>query len=280
MFQHVVSQEWLLDRLEDSSLRVVDCRFQLMDPQAGRRAYERDHIPGAVYFDLEKDLSAPVGEHGGRHPLPDPQTFAEKLGRAGIDDSITVVAYDDQRGMVASRLWWMLRYLGHEKVFVLNGNYSLWKEKGYPVTDEVPSFDIARFFPRIRTEMVVDMERVRDRIGRDEVIVIDSREGQRYRGETEPIDPVAGHIPSARNFFWGDCMREDGTWYDPSTQKKRFSGVNDDAEIIVYCGSGVSACPNILALCEAGYDQVKLYAGSWSDWCSYPDNPIAVGDDE
>ncbi len=280
MFQHIVSQEWLLDRLGDSTVRVIDCRFQLMDPQAGRRAYERDHIPGAVYFDLEEDLSAPVGDHGGRHPLPDPQIFAEKLGSAGIDDSVTVVAYDDQRGMVASRLWWMLRYMGHEKVYVLNGTYTLWKEKGYPLTDEVSSNDSVRFVPRIRKDMVVNMERVRESIGRDDVIVIDSREGQRYRGETEPIDPVAGHIPGARNFFWGDCVREDGTWYDPSTQKTRFSGINDDAEILVYCGSGVSACPNILALSEAGYDKVKLYAGSWSDWCSYPDNPIAVGDDE
>ncbi|MBO8173057.1 MAG: sulfurtransferase [Bacillaceae bacterium] len=265
---------WVKNHLDDADVRVVDCRFELSDPEAGLEAYRMGHIPGAVYFDLEKDLSAEPGEHGGRHPLPDPDEFAAKLGKAGIDSQITVVAYDDQGGMVASRLWWMLRYLGHEKVYVMDGSFSRWKQTGYPVSADIPTYRAASFTPQLRSDMAVDINQVKERKDRPGTVLIDSRDNRRYRGEVEPIDPVAGHIPGAINHFWKESLNEDGTWKSPAEQKERFKLLNQADEILVYCGSGVSACPNILALDEAGFQNVKLYVGSWSDWSSYQDNPV------
>lgn len=268
----LVTPEWLYEHLKDPDLVVVDCRFDLTRPQSGKEGYRRNHIPGALYLDLEKDLSAPVGIHGGRHPLPDVDRFADRLGEVGIDRRRTVVAYDDQGGAMAARLWWMLRCLGHEAVFVLNGGYTAWTEMGYPVNDEVPRPEPTRFVPNPNRDLLVGMEEVKAWDG----LLIDSREPARYEGKAEPIDAKAGHIPGAVNRFWKENLGEDGRWKNPAEMKKEWAFALGK-QAIVYCGSGVTACANLLALHAAGITDARLYAGSWSDWISYEQNPVATG---
>ncbi|MFC5703237.1 sulfurtransferase [Cohnella faecalis] len=275
----IVSLKWLLARMYEADLVIADCRFQLGKPDAGREAYEESHIPGAVYLDLEKDLSAPVGEHGGRHPLPDIEALVKSLSKAGIGPDTRVVAYDDQGGAMASRLWWLLKYLGHDNAYVLDEGFSAWKREGFPISSEQKVLIPAPFVAEVRPDLVVGMEEVRRKKSEPGVVLIDSREAPRYRGEVEPIDKAAGHIPGAINRFWAEGRRADGTWKNADEQAERFADLPRDAEIIVYCGSGVTATPNVLALEAAGFENVKLYAGSWSDWISYSGNAIAFGDE-
>jgi thiosulfate/3-mercaptopyruvate sulfurtransferase len=234
-------------------------------------------------MDLEKDLSGTPGEHGGRHPLPDLGAFTLKLGEIGIDDTAVVVAYDDQGGAMASRFWWMLHFLGHPKVYILDVGFSQWKAAGYPIASmnaAIVSRPRERSFkPQIRSHLLVSMDEVRKKMGSNDTILIDSREERRYLGLEEPIDPVAGHIPGAINVFWKESLNEEGQWKSGAEQKQRFTQIPTDKELIVYCGSGVTACPNVVALKEAGFNDVKLYAGSWSDWISYSENPIATGEE-
>jgi thiosulfate/3-mercaptopyruvate sulfurtransferase len=273
---NIVNMEWLAANIDQSDVRIIDCRFDLANPKAGFEEYLKSHIKGALYFDLEIDLSAPVSTHGGRHPLPDLHTLVNKLSAAGIDDKVTVIAYDDQNGAFASRFWWMLKYLGHTKVYVLNGNFSHWKQNALPVTDEIPTFERKEFIPNIQSHMAIEMSELRDKVlSKDSnVILIDSREPKRYLGLEEPIDKKAGRIPGAVNYFWKESLSEDGYWKNAADLEVRFSSIPKDKEIIVYCGSGVTACPNYLSLMEAGFQNVRLYVGSWSDWISYSDNPI------
>lgn len=277
----IVSPKWLSEHLQESNLIIVDCRFALGQSESGRKAYQEDHIPGAYYLDLEQDLSGPVREHGGRHPLPDLGTLSMHFGSIGIGEGAVVVAYDDQGGVMASRLWWLLQFLNHKEVYVLDQGYSNWKSEGYPVTDQVPTTVETRIFsPKVQRQMLASVEEVRDKLGTTGMVLIDSREPRRYLGIEEPIDPVAGHIPGARNYFWKDTLTAAGAWGSAERQAERFNAINQEDEIIVYCGSGVSACPNVIALQEAGYPKVKLYSGSWSDWISYEGNPVAVGEEE
>ncbi|MBV6717405.1 sulfurtransferase [Paenibacillus chitinolyticus] len=278
--RNIVSLEWLYEHLQDPDLLIADCRFALGEPWSGRQDYSIDHIPGAFYVDLEEDMSGEKREHGGRHPLPDLGAFSMRASALGVDASKTVVAYDDQGGAMAARLWWMLRFLGHERVYVLDRGYSQWRAAGYPVTAEAPQASPATFSPKVQRHMLASMDEVKAKLGEKGTVLIDSREGARYRGEQEAIDPVAGHIPGARNRFWKDALDAEGSWRSAEEQKERFRGLENAEELIVYCGSGVSACPNVLALEEAGIPGVKLYAGSWSDWISYEENPIAVGEEE
>jgi len=277
--KNIVSVRWLLARMYEPDMVIVDCRFKLGESESGKQAYEESHIPGAIYLDLEKDLSGPIEEHGGRHPLPDAAELAARFGKAGIGNESRVVAYDDQGGAMASRLWWLLRYLGHTNVFVLDGGFSAWRNTGCPVSDEQKVIIPASFLATVQHNMLIEMDEIRESLGTDSFVLIDSREGPRYRGEVEPIDPVAGHIPGARNKFWAECRHADGTWKDADEQRERFADLSPDDEIVVYCGSGVTATPNVLALEEAGFTRVKLYAGSWSDWISYEGNPVAAGEE-
>ncbi|WP_310228187.1 sulfurtransferase [Brevibacillus nitrificans] len=271
--QALVSPQWLHEHLHDDQIVIVDCRFNLSLAEAGSESFEQDHIPGALYFHLNRDLSGPKAEHGGRHPLPDPETFASFLSQNGIDEQTTVIAYDDQEMAMAGRLWWLLRYLGHDKTAVLNGGYAAWKNAGYAVTSEVRTPTPRTFTPHVRSEMLVDIKGVRER--HPETILLDSRAGERYRGEVEPLDPKAGHIPGARHFFYKDNLGSDMTMLPVDKLQERVAPFADQ-DVIVYCGSGVTACTNLLALHAAGRTDVKLYAGSWSDWSSY-DLPVAVG---
>ncbi|MGV0023472.1 sulfurtransferase [Phormidesmis priestleyi] len=260
----VVSVDWLREHLEE--VTIVDCRFSLMEPDLGRQQYEMGHIPGAYYLDLNRDLSSPAGQHGGRHPLPDVAALAAKLSDMGITDSTQVVAYDDSRFAFSTRLWWMLRYLGHDCVSVLNGGFKAWQLAGNLTTTMQPDCRPGRFIPQIQTDWIVDIAAVKAKKDLLSVALVDSREAERYRGDREPIDPIAGHIPGAVNYPWQDVTNADGFLVD---QNDRWTEVRSAAEILVYCGSGVTACVNLLSLEIAGIDTGKLYAGSWSDWCSY-----------
>jgi thiosulfate/3-mercaptopyruvate sulfurtransferase len=283
---HTLPIKWLLARLYEPDLVIVDCRFWLNDTAAGEQKYLEEHIPRAVYLDLDKDLSATVTEHGGRHPLPDVEAMCRTFGQAGINRDSRVVIYDDNNGMNAARAWWMLTYLGHEQVYVLEQDFTAWKQAKYPVTQERPIVVPTSFTAQVKSDMLAQMEEVREvssQAGQDDklptgsTILVDSRDHRRYLGLEEPLDKEAGHIPGAINFFWKDVVDEDGSLKNKEQLEQHFSGLDKDAEIIVYCGSGVSACPNVLGLKRAGFNNVKLYAGSWSDWISYEENPVAIG---
>jgi thiosulfate/3-mercaptopyruvate sulfurtransferase len=269
----LVTVDWLHQHLaakSDLDLQIVDCRFALSDPNLGKKQYEDAHIPGANYLDLNRDLSSPVGIHGGRHPLPDDRVLGAKLAAMGINSQTLVVAYDDSRFGFAARLWWLLRYYGHDLVAVLDGGYSSWVESGYPVTDKLPEVATpGNLQPQIRTDWIVDIERVRAIQNSPAHLLIDSREVDRYLGKSEPIDPVAGHIPGAVNYPWQDVSTPAGLALSIASQQQRWAAISPDVAPIVYCGSGVTACVNLLSLELAGIAGAKLYPGSWSDWISY-----------
>lgn len=267
----VVSAQYLNEHLDDPNVVIVDCRFALMEPQLGHQQYQVSHIPNASYLDLNQDLSAPVERHGGRHPLPDISQLAEKLAAIGINWGQTqVVAYDASRCAFAARLWWLLRYLGHEQVALLDGGWQAWQAAGYRVTDAIPTPQIGTFVPQLRADWVINIEQLKTCKDLPEVIVIDSRESDRYLGKQEPIDPIAGHIPGAINYPWQEVTDHQG-YLHLKAQQQRWSNIviEPKTEIIVYCGSGVTACVNLLSLELAGISTGKLYAGGWSDWCSY-----------
>ncbi|MBD2136560.1 sulfurtransferase [Anabaena sp. FACHB-1237] len=270
----VVSPQWLFAHLEDPDVVIVDCRFSLADPQLGKQQYQTSHIPGAYYLDLNQDLSSPVQEHGGRHPLPDIDILTAKLAGIGVNFSETlVVAYDDSRFAFASRLWWLLRYLGHEKVAVLDGGLKGWENGGYPMTEITPlkksGILLGKFTANLQPQLLVNIEDVKARKDSPDVVLVDSRESDRYRGEREPIDKIAGHIPGAVNYPWQELTDNSGVLIPLSVQSQRWSNIKSAKEILVYCGSGVTACVNLLSLELAGINTGKLYAGSWSDWISY-----------
>ncbi len=266
----IVSPEWLAAHTKNSQVVIIDCRFSLTDPESGQKQYQESHIPGAFYLDLNRDLASAVGKYGGRHPLPNTGELAEKLSAIGINSPETlVVAYDDSRLAFAARLWWLLRYMGHRKVALLDGGFSAWKAAGYPVTNTFPQPREGEFVAQLQPDLVVDIETVKERKDLAGAVLIDSRESERYAGVREPIDPIAGHIPGAVNYPWQDVTDETGKVRSTSEQKQRWAQLETAAEIIVYCGSGVTACVNLLSLEIAGIPDAKLYVGSWSDWCSY-----------
>ena len=265
---HVVSAKWLHDHLHDPQVVIVDCRFSLMNKELGRKQYQESHIEDAYYLDLNLDLSSSVQKHGGRHPLPDLNQLAVKLSQIGVTSGKTmVVAYDDSRFAYASRLWWLLHYMGHEQVAVLDGGFARWQAQNYETSSAIPDARIGKFIPNFQTELVVDIETVESRKDLPEVVLVDSREGDRYRGEREPIDPIAGHIEGAVNYPWMEVTNEQG--FVIKNQGDRWQDVKKLEEVIVYCGSGVTACVNLLSMKLAGIETGKLYVGGWSDWCSY-----------
>ncbi|MCL6593640.1 MAG: sulfurtransferase [Alicyclobacillus sp.] len=267
----------LQTHLQDPRWVVFDCRFTLANPAAGRQKYLEGHIPGAYYLDMEHDLSSPKQEHGGRHPLPDPQELAAKLSAAGVTAASELVVYDDGGGM-ALRAWWLLRYLGAKRVYVLDGGWSAWLAADGPVSQEVPGPRAGLFPLQVHHDWLVPVAEV-ERIARGEQpgMLVDARAQVRFRGEQETSDPVAGHIPGAYNAPWEEGLTADGRWRDAAEQRQRFAFVQDPKEVVMYCGSGVTACANLFAMELAGLHGARLYAGSWSDWISYPHHPVEVG---
>lgn len=275
MFSAIVDCQSLSRHLDDAEWIVVDCRFNLMDPAAGRRAYLESHIRGAQYADLQHDLSGPPVTDQGRHPLPVPGALAETFSRFGIHAGKQVVAYDDAGGSVAARLWWLLHYMGHEAAAVLDGGWQAWQAEALPLGSGEQTREPARFTGKPAREWLVLAADVPD-----QALLVDSRDPARYRGELEPIDPVAGHIPGACNRFWKDNLQASGAFAPPAALRAAFGELLNGAEsaqTTFYCGSGVTACHNLLALAHAGMPPAKLYAGSWSDWCADASRPVETG---
>jgi thiosulfate/3-mercaptopyruvate sulfurtransferase len=273
-FGPLVSAEWLLDRLGQHELVVVDCRFALGSPGAGRRAWEEGHIPGAHFLDVDEDLSAPPGE--GRHPLPDAGDFAAAAAAAGIGADSFVVAYDEAGEGGAARLWWLLRHFGHENVAVLDGGLRGWREGGGHVDDlpprPWPSGD--PFVPRVRRGDVADASELEARLEDPSLVLVDARAAERFRGELEPVDPVAGHIPGARSVP-SPVVAPSGR-FRPAAELRAALAPGEGQELVAYCGSGLTASTLVLAAELAGLE-ARLYPGSWSDWCAR-DLPVARGD--
>lgn len=272
----MIEGEVLEQNIERDDWVVVDCRFSLADTEGGRQAYEKGHIPGAVYAHLDDDLCGPPITDHGRHPLPIPEAMVAQFGRMGIDRTTQVVVYDDANGAIASRLWWMLRYMGHDAASVLNGGWQAWQEAGFPTRSGVELNIPARFAGTAREGWLVTLN---DLDGLP--LLVDSRAPERYRGELEPIDIKAGHIPGAVNFFYQLNWDGNGRYLPPDLLKERleqFLGETAVEETTFYCGSGVTACANLLALAYAELGDGKLYVGSWSEWCRDPLRPVVKGE--
>ena len=256
--------------------RVFDCRHDLGKPALGEQQYKEGHIPGALFASLERDLSGRKTGRNGRHPLPDPQDFEKWLEKAGLTPRDPVVCYDAGPGAMAARLWWMLRWVGHENVAVLDGGFAKWVKEGRPVTIDVPHFTPFNYPIKPRQDLAADVRVVE----KTRSLLVDARAPVRYRGEQEPIDPVAGRIPGAKNRFSMDNVSADGTFKPAAALKADFEKIlqgRAPADAIHYCGSGVAACHNLLAMEHAGLTGGKLYAGSWSEWSADPQRPREKG---
>lgn len=277
-FTTLVTTEDLARHLDDPSWIVFDCRHDLMNPAAGRRAYAGSHIPGAFFLHLDEDLSGPVTGKNGRHPLPDPQVLAAKLGARGVDGSSQVVAYDAEAGTMAARLWWLLHWLGHQCAAVLDGGFGKWLREGRPETGASPSHRPSRFSGSPRAAAVLDATYVTRHLHDPAVRLIDARAPERFKGLEENLDPVAGHIPGAINRCFKDNLAADGCFKPAAALLKEFQALLGDSspgQVVHYCGSGVTACHNLLAMELAGLSGSGIYPGSWSEWCSDPLRPVA-----
>jgi thiosulfate/3-mercaptopyruvate sulfurtransferase len=279
-FGPLIDVDTLARNLRRADWVVVDCRFTLTDAAAGRAAYERGHIPGARYAHLDDDLARRPQPHEGRHPLPDPERFAATLGAWGVERDSTVVAYDDANGAIAARLWWLLRWLGHERCAVLDGGFAAWQDAGRPVEQAGPSITPRRYaFRGAAADAVVATEELAEAQANG-ALVVDARGAPRYRGEQEPIDPVAGHVPGAHNRPFSANVTSGGKFRPPV---ELFAELNDllagraPSDLIAMCGSGVTACHLLLAMEAAGLPGARLYAGSWSEWIRDPARPIKIG---
>jgi thiosulfate/3-mercaptopyruvate sulfurtransferase len=274
---HLISAGDLAEALGDPDLAVFDCRHDLMNPEVGARAYQATHIAGAQFLHCDHDLSGPKTGANGRHPLPDPEAFATLLAERGVDNETQVVAYDDADGIFASRLWWMLRWLGHERVAVLDGGFPAWVEEGLPRARGIERRPSAYFGYRLMRNSLADAQFVHTHLNDPGTLLLDARAPERFRGEAEPLDPVAGHVPGAVNRFFGLNLDADGRFKPPSLLRAEYElllKARDARDVVHMCGSGVTACHNLLAMEIAGLCGSRLYAGSWSEWCSDPARPI------
>jgi len=264
----------------DANVVILDCRHELSRPEWGDHAYAEGHIPRAIQAHLDRDLSGPITASSGRHPLPDVAALAAKLGAWGIDNTVQVIAYDQGNGVYASRAWWLLRWLGHQKVAVLDGGFAAWQEAGLPVTRE-PGARVPRtFVPAVAREAAVSTAEVQQALGRAGMKLVDARGADRFAGENETIDPVAGHVPGASNRPFAKNVDARGRFLPAEELRRQWSvalGGGDAREVVAMCGSGVSACHNLLALEIAGLPGARLYTGSWSEWIRDPQRPIARG---
>lgn len=276
----LISATDLAAHLNDSNWLIVDCRFDLAKPAAGEIAYRGGHIPNAVYAHLDRDLAAPITPSTGRHPLPSPQQFAATLSAWGVNAATQIVAYDADTGMYAARLWWMLRWVGHRSVAVLDGGFKAWLAAGLPVTNEIPQRTPTRFEVHPDRSAWLDVSEVADRLQRSDWRLLDARAPERFAGEVEPLDSVAGHVPGATNHPFALNLTADGRFLPEEELRARFAksqaGVADDRTIAM-CGSGVTACHLLLGLEIAGKPGAKLYAGSWSEWIRDAARPVARG---
>lgn len=278
----LISPQQLAERQQQPGLVILDCRFALEDTAYGQRSYANGHIAGACFADLERDLSGPVSKgKTGRHPLPDAQTLVERLRYWGINADSDVVLYDDGPGAFAARAWWLLAWLGkRDGVFILDGGLKAWHAAGLPLSLDAPDKKPGHFAGQPDDSLVLSADHLQDRLGDPEMTLIDARAEARFRGEVEPIDPVAGHIPGAQCAAFTDNLGPDGKFVPVDELKQRFATQlrgRAPEQLVAYCGSGVTACHNLFALCLAGYPLGGLYAGSWSDWITDPQRGVATG---
>ncbi|MDA8257870.1 MAG: sulfurtransferase [Betaproteobacteria bacterium] len=260
--------------------RIFDCRHDLQNTEYGRTAYARGHIPGALFLHLDDDLSGAKDGRNGRHPLPDVADFARRMSACGVDETVQVVAYDNEGGIFASRLWWMLRWLGHDKVAVLDGGLAGWKRSKRALDESTPAVATRIFTPRPQP-LAVDVGQVLAGRGSPQMLIVDARSPERFRGENETLDPVGGHIPGAVNRFYFDNLDDAGCFFkSPEELRGEFAALlagRPANQVVQQCGSGVTACHNLLAMELAGLSGSKLYPGSWSEWCADPARPVARG---
>ena len=269
----------LAPHLGDPRLVIVDVRHDLADPAFGDAEYAKSHISGAVFAHVDRDLSATRSPRSGRHPLPTPEAAAKLFGRLGIDATKQVLAYDQGNGVYASRLWWMLRWLGHDAVAVLDGGFAKWTREGRPVSSDAPKVTPTKF-TAVRVLPTVNATGIAASLPRHGLLLLDARAAERYRGDAEPIDPVAGHIPGALNRPYTRNIHDDGTFRSPRELRSEFEGMlhgRPPDDLVHYCGSGITACHNLLAMTIAGYPLTRLYPGSWSEWITDRRRPIAKG---
>jgi thiosulfate/3-mercaptopyruvate sulfurtransferase len=284
MYKTLISAKELAERLRNTDWVIIDCRFTLIDTEQGRRDYNVAHIQGALYAHLDEDLCGKIipGKTG-RHPLPPIEDLVKTFSRWGINSQVQVVAYDDSGGaMAAARLWWLLRWLGHEAVAVLDGGWTLWKDQGHPVGTGAEIKNSRKFIPDLRKELHASTKDILREINDQGSLILDSRAIERYRGEIEPIDPVAGHIPTAKPAPYQDNLDSKGKFLQPEILRRRFQEITGSVpakSTVFYCGSGVTAAQNVLAVAYAGLGDAKLYAGSWSEWITDPRHPVATGNE-
>ncbi len=279
----LVTTHWLADHLNDENIRIVDTRWYLLQPTKGENDYHNAHIPNAIYLSVDRHLAAvPLPDaKTGRHPLPDAETFAESMMQVGISNSSHVIVYDDAGGANAARLWWLLRYFGNDNASLLDGGLHQWILEGRPLTAEIPNFPRGEFVARPHENMVVEKAQMIQLTRKPRILILDARAPERYRGETEPIDTRAGHIPGAHNApLAGNVVGTDDLRFRNSQElRARYDafGANGADEIVAYCGSGVNAAADLFALHLAGYDNTRLYAGSFSEWSRDAKLPIVTG---
>ena len=257
----------------------IDCRFSLADFSAGDRQYAEGHIPGAQRLDMERDLAGPKGAHGGRHPLPGAEQFQASLRRCGVNSDSSIVLYDNNRMAGCARASWLLQHYGHSNIKILDGGISAWLAAGGALSTEITPVAKGNFTASQGTGRIVERNWLLAHCQDENLQLVDSRELPRYLGETEPMDPVAGHIPGAICLPWMETSEENGKLKDDRFQNLRLSQLDRDKLTVVYCGSGVTASVNLLIMAKMGFRNLALYPGSWSDWCSYSDSPIATGTD-
>jgi thiosulfate/3-mercaptopyruvate sulfurtransferase len=277
MHTTLISTDVLASHLDDSSWFIADCRYNLKDEQWGHAQYFASHIPGAVFVSLAHDLAGSRTGSNGRHPLPSPDSMTATFGRLGIGDHTQVIAYDQDAGPFASRLWWMLRYMGHDAVAVLDGGFAKWTREGRPVRGGDETRAAAAFTPALRREMRLTVDDVMAHLGDPSILLVDARSPERFEGQPDPLDSVSGHIPGARNRFYRHNISQEGTMRAAGELKVDFERVLGDrspSEAVMYCGSGVTACHNLLAMEHAGLRGAKLFAGSWSEWEADRKRPV------
>ena len=279
----LISPQALEQRRSQPGLVILDCRFALEDPDYGQRSYAEGHIAGASFADLERDLSGAVTKGvTGRHPLPEPEALIERLKTWGLDNDSEVVLYDDGPGAYAARAWWLLAWLGkRDGVYILDGGLKAWHAAGLPLSLDPPQNGRGTFSGALDASLLIDAQALQQRLGEPAMTLLDARALPRFKGEVEPIDPIAGHIPGAQCAAFTDNLGADGRFLPAEQLKQRFAeklGERSPTELVAYCGSGVTACHNLFALCLAGYPLGRLYAGSWSEWINDPQRGVAKGE--